>query len=56
MLEFCDVLDSADQLVVLKRKKNIHDEELNAFFKRYCNLPNDITLRLKVLSKLGIKV
>lgn len=56
VLRFCDVVETADQLVSLSRKPDVSDSDLQAMLHRHQFLPADKTVWLSFQSKLGFKV
>lgn len=55
MLKYCDEVESAEQLILLKRKKEIADAVLEKVLEDYQFRPTDKTARQEILQKLGIK-
>jgi hypothetical protein len=56
VLDYCDELETANQLVLLQRKGDTTDEALQTLRQKHVYLPADKTAWLKFQAKLGIKI
>jgi len=55
VLNFCEEIETADQLVLVRRRKEADDELITRFLRKHNVLPTDKTPWLKLQSKIGIK-
>jgi hypothetical protein len=56
MFDYCDVVEAADELVLLSKKKACSDDDLKQLLERYQTIPSDKTFWFLVQDKLGVKV
>jgi len=56
VLDVCDEIETANQLVVLKRKPDAGDSALQQLRQRHDTMPTDKTAWLQFQSKFGIKI
>lgn len=55
VLGFCDEIESANQLVLLRRRDTATDAELTAILRRHEVMPTDQTAWMRLKAKFGIK-